>query len=298
MSALARGEVETLLAARGAEDGQSHSASQLDSRDADAAAGAMNQDRLRSVSLRRVKERMVRSPIRDPNARALAEAGFFGKPVNLAFESDSVFGISAGDGFRNVDAISWLYFYHPGADRLNGASAIRAGRIRQWWLDGIGAVTHVRIVGVYAYAVDADQNLPGGGLGCGDFFELQDFGTAEFVYDDCFHFWPPIFGKLDLMAPAIIARVLEYEILAEERHGVPCLHETKTRLRLHESFRSDRRRAHAAILSPFRADRRIGPRRLFASCLCPFSGESRAAAFDSNRQPGRGCMVRTCDAAR
>ena len=36
--------------------------------------------------------------------------------------------------------------------------------------------------------MDADEDLSGGGLWRGDFFEFEDFRAAEFVDNDRFHF--------------------------------------------------------------------------------------------------------------
>src|ERR1700685_1894229 len=99
---------------------------------------------------------MVASPIGHPDASALAEAGFFGKPVNLAFESDGIFGVSAGDRFCHIDPIAWLYFGDAGAYAFNRASAIGAGCIGKRRLYGVGAVSHVGVVRIYADGMDAD----------------------------------------------------------------------------------------------------------------------------------------------
>ena len=160
----------------------------LNASDSDAAAGAVNQNSLRRARLRGVIERVIRGSVGDPNAGALAEADFFWKPVDLAFERDRVFGVRAGHRLRHVDAVARLYFGDAGADRFHRAGAVRAGRVRQRRLDGVRAVAHVSVVGIHANRVNAHEHLPRGGFRRGDFFELQDFGTAEFVNDYGFHF--------------------------------------------------------------------------------------------------------------
>jgi hypothetical protein len=40
--------------------------------------------------------------------------------------------------------------------------------------------------------MDADKNLSGGWLWGGDFFEFQDFRTAEFANENGFHYLPQV----------------------------------------------------------------------------------------------------------
>src|SRR5580704_7241565 len=111
--------------------------------------------------------------------------------------------------------------------------------------------------------------------------------------------------EIDLMSLAIFGFALDCEILAEDGHGpsklrvnVPCPHEEIWESWHLNSSRSDRRRAHGAILFPFLAGQRSGPTRLSANCLCLFSRESRAAVFGSDMRPARKYKVHTCGGVR
>src|ERR1700675_1491836 len=124
MSAFALCQVEAFLAAGCAEDGKSHGAGDLDSGDAYTAASAVNQDSFRGVGLCRMIEGMIGSSVGDPDTGALTEAGFFWKPVHLAFQGNGVFGVGAGGGFGHVDALAGLYLGDAGANGFDRAGAV------------------------------------------------------------------------------------------------------------------------------------------------------------------------------
>src|ERR1700676_1822001 len=191
MSSFALCEVEAFLAAGGAEDGKAWGASQLDAGETDSAASAVNQNSFRGVGLGRMIEGMIGSSVGDPDAGALTEAGFFWKPVHLAFQGDGVFGVGAGDGLCHVDAVAGLYLGDAGADGFDRAGAVGSGRVGQRRLYGVGAVAHVGVVGVHAYRVNPHEDLSCGGVGGGGFFHPKDFGGAEFVDKDLF----PLFAS-------------------------------------------------------------------------------------------------------
>src|SRR5260370_19088934 len=112
-------EVEAFLGSGRAEDGEAHGARHLHCRTAYSAARAMHQDGFRGMRFRRVMERMIRGPVGNPHACALAETNFFGQRVHLFFQRESVFSVSASDGLRRVDAAARLHFYNSIADGLN-----------------------------------------------------------------------------------------------------------------------------------------------------------------------------------
>src|ERR1700734_3141531 len=117
------------------------------------------------MGLRGVIKGVVGGSIGDPDAGALAEAGFFGKSMDLALEGHSVFGVSAGDGLRHVDAVAGLYFGEAGTDSFDDSGTIGAGCVGQRRLDGVGAVAHVSVIGIHTDGVDPHEDLSGGGLG-------------------------------------------------------------------------------------------------------------------------------------
>src|SRR5882762_8969658 len=184
-------EVEAFLRSGRAEDGEAHGARHLHCCAADSAARTVHQHAFGSMRFRGVIERVISRPVGNPDACALAESDFFGQAMHLLFHRESVLRVSASDDLRRVDAVARLHFFHSVADHRNDACAIRAGRVGKRWFDGIRARAHVGVVGIHACGVDAYKNLPGGGFGCGDFFELENFRTAEYTNGYCLHLGAP-----------------------------------------------------------------------------------------------------------
>ena len=191
MCALALNEIDSFLSSRGTKHREPHGACHLHCRAADSAARAVHQYSFRSMRLRGVVERMVRSPVWNPHARPLAKTDFFGQGMYLFFQSERVFSVGAGNGFRGIDAVARLYFLDATANRLHYSCGVRAWRIRQRRFDSISAGTHVGVVGVHAGGMDSHENLPGGRLWRGDFLELQNLGSAELMNENGFHCFSP-----------------------------------------------------------------------------------------------------------
>src|SRR6185437_1353286 len=131
---------------------------------------------------------MVSGPVGDPDARTLTEASFSGERMDLTFQSDGIFGVSTRNGFCYVNTVGGLHLGDAGPDSFDDAGAVRSGRVWQGRLDRIRAVAHVSVVRIDADAVNAHEDLSGGGLGSGNFFKLKDLWSAEFVDLNCFHF--------------------------------------------------------------------------------------------------------------
>src|SRR5215470_7811162 len=108
MRAFALRQLETFLAARGAKDGEAPRASELNGGDADAAAGSVNQQNFSGASARRLKQGVVRSPVRHPDAGALGETHLRRQRMDLAFEREGVFGIGAAHRLREIHAVAGL----------------------------------------------------------------------------------------------------------------------------------------------------------------------------------------------
>src|SRR6267378_3597962 len=209
-------EVEAFLRSSRAEDGETHGARHLHRRAADSAACAVHQHAFGSMRFRGMIERMIRGPVGNPDACALAETDFFGQAMHLLFQRESVLRVSASDGLRRVDAVARLHFFHFVADHRNDACAIRAGRVGKRWFDGIRARAHVGVVGIHACGMDAYKNLSGGGLWGGHFFEPENFRTTEFANENGFHVGSPswsdtenlMFGELLNCTPGKVRRYI------------------------------------------------------------------------------------------
>jgi hypothetical protein len=135
-------------------------------------------------------ERVVSSSVGNENAGALRERIFLGQTIDLRFEREGVFGVRAGEILGEVDAIAGTDFADAVADGFDDAGAIGAGRVRELRKDCVVAGTRVSVGGIDACSVDLDEDLSGGGLGRGDFFELENFRTAKFVDANGFHGYP------------------------------------------------------------------------------------------------------------
>ena len=107
--------------------------------------------------------------------------------MNLTLHGQRIFRVGAGHSVRNVDTVAGLDVAYPFANSFDDAGTVGTWGVWQWRLDGIGAVAHIRVVRVHSSRVDSNQNLSGAGTRYRDFFEPQDFGTAEFMNNDGLH---------------------------------------------------------------------------------------------------------------
>src|ERR1700687_1194812 len=187
MRAFAFNQLHAFCAAGGAENGQTERARHLHRCDANASAGSMNQNRFGAVRLRFVMDGMVRRGIRDKDASALREGDATGQQKNLRLGRERVFGVGAGKTFRDVDAVAGFYFFHAIADGVDDACSIGSGRVGKRWDYSVVARAGVSIGGIDTGGVDFYQYLSGGGLGCGDVLELENFRTAELTNENGFH---------------------------------------------------------------------------------------------------------------
>src|SRR5256885_10139076 len=101
--------------------------------------------------------------------------------MDVTFESETVFGVSAAESLCGVDAVAGLEFAHTVAHGFYGAGGIGTRSVGQLRLDGVSAVAHVRVIRIYARCVDPHEDLAGLRLWRGDLFELEHFGTAELM---------------------------------------------------------------------------------------------------------------------
>src|SRR5262245_14073553 len=187
MSAFAFDERQAFWCARGAEDGAAHGACDLHGGNAYATAGSVDENGFSAFGLCLVMERVISGAVRNEDTCTLRERDFFGQAIDLGFEREGVLGVGAGDIFGEVDAVAGFYFADALADGFDYACAVGAGRVGELREDGVVAGASVGVGGIDSGGVDFDEDLAGGGLGRGDFFDLHDFGTAEFVDANGFH---------------------------------------------------------------------------------------------------------------
>ena len=187
MSALTFDQFEALLRSGRPKHGHAHGARDLNTRDAHPAAGAVDQHGFAATSFGAEVQCVERGAIRHPNASPLGVCNSRRKRMNLVLQCQREFRVCAGQRPRDIHAITRPHALDASANRFDDSRSIGAGGIRQRRLDCISAVTHVGVVRVHADGVDADQDLPGGGTRSWNFFEIQNFGTAEFSNHDSFH---------------------------------------------------------------------------------------------------------------
>src|SRR6266481_2915343 len=111
--------------------------------------------------------------------------------MHLFFQSESVLSVGAGKGLRGIHAIARFHLLDAIAYRFNQSRGIRAGRVGKRRCDGVSARAHVGVVRIHASGVDTDENLSSGEFWRRDFLELQDFGAAELMNENCFHWFSP-----------------------------------------------------------------------------------------------------------
>src|SRR6266481_9659581 len=111
--------------------------------------------------------------------------------MHLFFLSESVLRVSARKSLRGIHAMARFHFFDAIADRFNQSRGIRTGRVGKRRFDCVSARAHVGVVGIHASSVDADENLSSGEFWRRDFLELQDFGAAELMNQNCFHWFSP-----------------------------------------------------------------------------------------------------------
>jgi len=143
--------------------------------------------RANAARLRFVMDGMIRRGIRDKDASTLREGNAIGQRKNLRLGRKRVFGVGAGKAFRNVNALACFHFFHTFADGLDDACSIGSGRVGKRWQHCVIAGARVSVGGIDTGCVDFYQYLSGGGLGCGEFFELENFRTAELANENGFH---------------------------------------------------------------------------------------------------------------
>src|ERR1700747_2347120 len=139
----------------------------------------MDQNRFAAMRFCLMVDGVVGRGVGDENTSALRERNTIGQREDLRFEREREFGIGAGETFRDIDAVAGFYFFHAIADGIDDASSFAAGSIGKRREDGIVAGARVSVGGIHTGGVDFYQHLSSGGFGRGEFFELENFGTAE-----------------------------------------------------------------------------------------------------------------------
>ena len=134
MRALALGNFESFRRSSCAENLHTHSARDLERRDADAATCAVHQRGFGSVRLRRVTQRMICGSIGHPDFSALLEINVRGERTHSFFERECIFRVCTGEGSPSVYAIASSHFLDFLADRFNSSGAIRSGSVGKRWL--------------------------------------------------------------------------------------------------------------------------------------------------------------------
>ena len=185
--ALAFDEVEALRGARGADHRHACRAGELHGGDADAAAGAVDEDGFRGAGVGELAKGAVGGGVGDVDARALGKTEAHGEGMHLGFEGHGVFGAGAGERAGGVDAVAGLDAGDARAGGLDGAGGVHARSVGERGFEGVVAAAHVGVGGIDAGGVHADENLAGFGLWRGNFFELHHFRRAEFMHANGFH---------------------------------------------------------------------------------------------------------------
>ena len=176
--ALFADELEAAFGAGSANDAESGSAGELDGSNADAAAGAVDEDGFAPNGAGFLEEGPVGGGVGNIDSGALSEGKGAGKGMDLGWFAEGEFGIGAGKAPAEVNAL---------AGGFDDAGSIHAGGVGEVWRRGVLAGADVGVNGVDAGSVDADEELPGCGMKVGDGFELHDVGRAELVDADGFH---------------------------------------------------------------------------------------------------------------
>jgi hypothetical protein len=90
-------------------------------------------------------------------------------------------------GTADVDAIAGIPGRHAVADGVHDARRIGARNIWKLRLDGVGAGSHVSLVGIDADGADANANLPRLRYRIRNLFELENVGPAKLTRDNRLH---------------------------------------------------------------------------------------------------------------
>ena len=162
-----------LLGPGGADDGEAAGPGQLDGGDADTAAGSVHEHRLAGLAVRPVEQRVERGGVRDVDRRALRVADAPRQLVDLGLLAERHLGVRAGERAAHVDAIALLDAGDRISDGLDHAGGVRARRVRKLRAAVVGVGAQVRVDGIHADGVVADEHLRGPRLRRGDLLQLQ-----------------------------------------------------------------------------------------------------------------------------
>src|SRR6266581_2978421 len=173
--------------AAGADDGQTRRARDQHRGDAHTAAGSMNQNSLAGASMPDLKQRAISCGKRNINARALHIGDFLRERVDLRFAGERELGIGAGQGAGGVHPVARFDARHAFARGFDNSRTISPRGVRQFRLAGVHAGTDVRIHGIHAGGLDANQDLSSPRrILCG-FFQLQNFRAAKLAHHNGSH---------------------------------------------------------------------------------------------------------------
>src|SRR5688500_3145092 len=121
MRAIFEDEFAAFVGAAGAEDLKPGGARDLDGGGADAAAGAMDQDRFARSRERLMEKRPVGGGVGNAERGALGEGNIPGQGMHSLAAANGIFSVSACNRCARVNAVAFLEADHSPADRFDDA---------------------------------------------------------------------------------------------------------------------------------------------------------------------------------
>src|SRR6516165_3793996 len=121
---------------------------------------------------------MIGRSIGYPNSGALPEINCRRERMHVLFEHECVLCVCTAEGLCRVYSVAWFHSFDAFTDRLDDSSAIRPGSVGKRWLPGISARTHVGVIWIDPYRMNADQGLAGCRLRCRHILKFQNFRAA------------------------------------------------------------------------------------------------------------------------
>src|SRR4051812_10047220 len=144
MGALLGGHLASGFGAAGADDGEAEGAGQLDGGHADAAGGAVDEDDLAGDGPGADVQGPEGGVVRDADGGPLGVGDVGGQGVDVRLITERLLGVRTGDRTGRVDAVAGLEPGDAGADGLDVAGGVVAGRIGER-LGAVDAFTDVSL---------------------------------------------------------------------------------------------------------------------------------------------------------